>query len=56
MPKEEQKKKVKARGVSNRNRALQWIRENYVDPNGVIYFADDDNSYDLRIFEEVSYN
>jgi beta-1,3-glucuronyltransferase len=54
MPKEEQKKKVKARGVSNRNRGLQWIRENNVDPDGVIYFADDDNTYDLRLFEEVS--
>jgi len=54
MPAEEAKKKVKARGVSNRNRGLQWIRENDVDPDGIIYFADDDNTYDLRLFEEVS--
>ena len=54
MPKDQQKKKVKARGVSNRNRGLQWIRENYVDTRGVIYFADDDNTYDLRLFDEVS--
>jgi hypothetical protein len=54
MPKDQQKKKVKARGVSNRNKGLQWIRENYVDPRGVVYFADDDNTYDLRLFDEVS--
>jgi len=53
MPKEEQKKKVKARGVSNRNRGLEWIRENNADPRGVIYFGDDDNTYDLRVFEEI---
>lgn len=55
MPKEQQKRKVKARGVSNRNKGLQWIRQNFVDANGVIYFADDDNTYDLRLFDEVSY-
>lgn len=54
MPKEQQKRKVKARGVSNRNKGLQWIRQNFVDANGVIYFADDDNTYDLRLFDEVS--
>ena len=56
MPKDQQKKKVKARGVSNRNKGLQWIRENYVDTRGVIYFADDDNTYDLRLFDEVSFH
>jgi len=55
-PKEEQKKKVKARGVSNRNTGLQWIRENNINGEGVIYFADDDNTYDLRLFDEVSGN
>lgn len=54
MPKSEQKKKIKARGVSNRNKGLQWVRDNYVDPRGVLYFADDDNTYDLRLFDEVS--
>lgn len=53
MPKEQQKRKVKARGVSNRNKGLQWIRQNFVDANGVVYFADDDNTYDLRLFDEV---
>ncbi|CAG7819880.1 unnamed protein product [Allacma fusca] len=53
MPKDQQKKKVKARGVSNRNKGLEWIRENYVDTRGVVYFADDDNTYDLRLFDEI---
>lgn len=45
----------KPRGVLQRNTALQWIRNNLkadVD-RGVIYFADDDNSYSLEIFDEV---
>ncbi|RWS04304.1 glucuronosyltransferase sqv-8-like protein [Dinothrombium tinctorium] len=43
------------RGVSNRLRALKWIRENLMNGSkeGVIYFADDDNTYDIRIFEEM---
>lgn len=52
MPVKYRKNKVKPRGVSNRNRGLQWIRANATD--GVLYFADDDNTYDLDIFEEVS--
>lgn len=42
----------KPRGVSNRNRGLKWVRENAV--SGVLYFADDDNTYDLELFNEVS--
>ncbi|OXA64823.1 galactosylgalactosylxylosylprotein 3-beta-glucuronosyltransferase P [Folsomia candida] len=53
MPAEQKKKKVKARGVSNRNKGLDWVRENYVDTRGVVYFADDDNTYDLRLFDEI---
>ena len=48
---------AKSRGVEQRNLGLEWIRQN-VNPNktkGVIYFADDDNTYDLRLFDEVSY-
>jgi len=44
--------KVIGRGVFNRRAALDWIRE-YGQESGVIYFADDDNSYDVRIFEEI---
>lgn len=46
------KKGPKPRGVSNRNRGIQWIRMNATE--GVMYFADDDNTYDLEIFYEVS--
>ena len=47
---------LKPRGVLQRNVALDWIQRN-LDPNrdqGVVYFADDDNTYDLEIFKEVS--
>ena len=45
----------KPRGVLQRNKALQWLRDNTdsIDHNGVVYFADDDNTYDLRLFEEI---
>ncbi|XP_012282242.1 galactosylgalactosylxylosylprotein 3-beta-glucuronosyltransferase P [Orussus abietinus] len=45
------KKGAKPRGVSNRNRGLQWIRANAT--KGVFYFADDDNTYDLDLFAEI---
>lgn len=51
MPAKYRKNKVKPRGVSNRNRGLDWIRANATE--GVLYFADDDNTYDIEIFEEV---
>lgn len=51
MPNKYKKKVVKPRGVSNRNRGLQWIRKNATE--GVFYFADDDNTYDLEIFEQM---
>ena len=41
------------KGVSNRNKALHWIFRHAVD-KAVVYFADDDNTYDLRLFHEVS--
>ncbi|EFP03176.1 hypothetical protein CRE_28629 [Caenorhabditis remanei] len=44
------------RGWYQRTMALKYIRENYTNfmrsQNGVVYFGDDDNSYDLRLFEE----
>ena len=45
----------KPRGVEQRNAGLSWIRDHHTkdDCNGVVYFGDDDNSYDLRIFDEV---
>lgn len=53
MPAKYRKNKVKPRGVSNRNRGLEWIRANASE--GVLYFADDDNTYDVEIFDEVSF-
>lgn len=53
MPDRFKKRVVKPRGVSNRNRGLAWIRKNASD--GVFYFADDDNTYDLEIFDQMRY-
>ncbi|XP_058454795.1 galactosylgalactosylxylosylprotein 3-beta-glucuronosyltransferase P [Malaya genurostris] len=53
MPAKYRKMKVKPRGVSNRNRGLKWIRANATE--GVLYFADDDNTYNLEIFEQMRY-
>lgn len=53
MPEKYKKLKTKPRGVSNRNAALQWVRQNR--KSGVLYFADDDNTYDIRLFEEMRY-
>ncbi|XP_074786324.1 galactosylgalactosylxylosylprotein 3-beta-glucuronosyltransferase 3 [Athene noctua] len=45
---------LRPRGVEQRNRALQWLRETRVPgEGGVVYFADDDNTYSLRLFEEM---
>ncbi|EDW79569.1 uncharacterized protein Dwil_GK20550 [Drosophila willistoni] len=41
------------RGVSNRNRGLEYLRANATE--GVFYFADDDNTYDISLFEEMRY-
>lgn len=45
------------KGVWQRNRGLDWIRDNLIDldHDGVIYFADDDNTYDLEVFNEMRY-
>lgn len=43
----------KPKGVSNRNRGLKWLRQNA--SSGVFYFADDDNVYDLELFDEIRY-
>ena len=47
----------KPRGVEQRNAGLTWLRKHYnaEDCNGVVYFGDDDNKYDLRLFDEVCF-
>ena len=43
-------------GLYQRNLGLGWLRENLnsaVD-RGVVYFADDDNTYAPELFDEVS--
>ncbi|XP_043504429.1 galactosylgalactosylxylosylprotein 3-beta-glucuronosyltransferase I isoform X2 [Polistes fuscatus] len=44
----------KPRGVEQRNAALRWLRKN-VDSseNGVVFFADDDNTYSVKLFQEM---
>ena len=47
--------KTKNRGARQRNVALDWLRETYKpgEVMGVVYFGDDDNTYDIQLFEEV---
>jgi galactosylgalactosylxylosylprotein 3-beta-glucuronosyltransferase 3 len=56
-PKNKSKKLTvqKPRGIEQRNHALKWLRLHYKkgQVKGVVYFADDDNTYDLRIFTEM---
>jgi beta-1,3-glucuronyltransferase len=53
IPKMYLKEYYKPRGVSSRNAAMKWVLDNDMHPEGVIYFADDDNTYDLRLFDEI---
>ncbi|KAF4082310.1 hypothetical protein AMELA_G00150070 [Ameiurus melas] len=44
------------RGTVQRNLGLRWLRENLgskARQQGVVYFADDDNTYSLELFEEM---
>lgn len=54
---------LKPRGAEQRNEGLRWLRDmasasrgqqGAAAENGVVYFADDDNTYSLKLFEEVS--
>ena len=40
------------KGVFCRNTALEWLIENNCQ-SGVFYFADDDNTYDRRVFNQI---
>ncbi|KAM9442660.1 galactosylgalactosylxylosylprotein 3-beta-glucuronosyltransferase 1 isoform 1-T2 [Salvelinus alpinus] len=44
------------RGTMQRNLALRWLRETFNSNSsqaGIVYFADDDNTYSLELFEEM---
>lgn len=58
---------LKPRGAEQRNEGLRWLREMASASRGqqganahtavedaVVYFADDDNTYSLKLFEEVT--
>ncbi|CAG2231439.1 B3GAT3 [Mytilus edulis] len=45
-----------SKGNDQKNSALEWINKNHrFGEPAVVYFADDDNTYDLRLFEEMRY-
>ncbi|CAG0921023.1 unnamed protein product, partial [Notodromas monacha] len=47
----------KPKGVSGRRAALQWLRHHLKDLDsqraGILYFGDDDNTFDLKLFSEL---
>lgn len=44
----------KHRGVEQRNLGLQWLRKyKGHEETGAVYFMDDDNTYNIKIFTEV---
>ena len=55
---EDEPRWLKARGVEQRNLGLQWLRKHFdtVTMKGVVYFADDDNTYNIKLFEQVNNN
>ena len=54
MPKMYLSEKYKPRGVASRRAGMEWVLKNHDKSKvGIIYFADDDNTYDLKLFEEI---
>uniref|UniRef100_A0A0A9W6K2 Galactosylgalactosylxylosylprotein 3-beta-glucuronosyltransferase n=2 Tax=Lygus hesperus TaxID=30085 RepID=A0A0A9W6K2_LYGHE len=50
------RRKGSPRGVEQRNAALRWLRKNKtMNDKGVVYFADDDNSYSVQVFDEMRF-
>ncbi|XP_050423004.1 galactosylgalactosylxylosylprotein 3-beta-glucuronosyltransferase I [Adelges cooleyi] len=45
----------KPRGVKQRNIALEWLRTERArkEHDGIVYFADDDNTYSVDLFDEI---
>jgi len=50
-----EKRYKKHRGVLQRNLALKWIRNNVniLKTKGAVYFMDDDNTYHVKLFDEI---
>lgn len=49
-------KRSTASGVEQRNKALDWLRghlQTVEDKRGLVYFMDDDNTYSLKVFDEM---
>ncbi|BFZ06933.1 hypothetical protein BsWGS_09971 [Bradybaena similaris] len=48
---------LKPRGVLQRNAGLEWLRSNTSPQKqpGIVYFADDDNTYSLKLFDEMRF-
>uniref|UniRef100_A0A2H1W4W8 Galactosylgalactosylxylosylprotein 3-beta-glucuronosyltransferase n=1 Tax=Spodoptera frugiperda TaxID=7108 RepID=A0A2H1W4W8_SPOFR len=49
-------KQSTASGVEQRNLALDWLKghlQKAEDQRGVVFFMDDDNTYSLKVFDEV---
>ncbi|CAH2311577.1 galactosylgalactosylxylosyl 3-beta-glucuronosyltransferase 1-like isoform X1 [Pelobates cultripes] len=47
-----------SKGALQRNLGLSWLRNKFLPgeaPSAVVYFADDDNTYSLELFEEMRY-
>lgn len=46
----------KHRGVEQRNAGLDWLRENFQphQQDAVVYLMDDDNTYSVKLFQEIS--
>ncbi|KAM3172436.1 hypothetical protein ACTXT7_014531 [Hymenolepis weldensis] len=49
------RRRKQIRGSAQRNRGIEWIRNHPVPRNekAIVFFADDDNTYDPRIFKEL---
>ena len=54
-PRPGQRRYVHHRGVEQRNMGLEWLRTslNPSSDQGVVYFMDDDNTYDVELFQRM---
>lgn len=47
-------KKNGHRGVFQRNAGLEWVVKHQKNTSAIVYFGDDDNTYDQRVYHEFS--